>query len=69
MIAAKLYKHVLDKNQEPTGDTLRAALLEIREFDGPLTGKTIVDGHHVQKPVYLLTVENGNFVPMAKIDS
>jgi len=29
----------------------------------------IVDGHHVQKPGYLLTVENGKFVPMAKIDS
>jgi branched-chain amino acid transport system substrate-binding protein len=69
LTAAKLYKYVLDKNQEPTGDTLRDALLAIREFDGPLTGKTIVDGHHVKKPVYLLTVENGKFVPMAKIDS
>jgi branched-chain amino acid transport system substrate-binding protein len=68
LVAAKLYKHVLDKNQEPTGDTLRDALLAIREFDGPLTGKTIVDGHRVNKPVYLLTVENGKFVPMAKID-
>jgi branched-chain amino acid transport system substrate-binding protein len=68
LVAAKLYKHVLDKKQEPTGDTLRDALLEIREFDGPLTGKTVVDGHHVKKPVYLLTVENGKFVPMARID-
>jgi hypothetical protein len=40
----------------------------VREFDGPLTGKTLVDGHHVKKPVYLLTVENGKFVPMAKIE-
>ena len=56
------------RNQTPTGDTLREALLTIREFDGPLTGKTVVDGHHVKKPVYLLTVENGKFVPMATID-
>jgi branched-chain amino acid transport system substrate-binding protein len=68
LIAAKLYKHVLDKDQTPTGDTLREALLTIREFDGPLTGQTVVDGHHVKKPVYLLTVENGKFVPMATID-
>ena len=68
LIAAKLYKYVLDKDQTPTGDTLREALLTIREFDGPLTGKTVVDGHHVKKPVYLLTVENGKFVPMATID-
>ena len=47
---------------------MRDALLAIREFDGPMTGKTVVDGHHVKKPVYLLTVENGKFVPMAKID-
>src|SRR5205823_9314941 len=42
LIAARLYKYVLDKNQTPTGDTLREALLTIREFDGPLTGKTMV---------------------------
>ena len=68
LTAAKLYKHVLDKNQTPTGETLRDALLEVREFDGPLTGKTVVDGHHVKKPVYLLTVENGKFVPLATIE-
>ena len=55
------------RSQPPTGDTLREALLTIREFDLPMTGKTVVDGHHVKKPVYLLTVEKGEFVPMATL--
>ena len=27
-----------------------------------MTGKMIIDGHRVNKPVYLLTVEKGAFV-------
>ena len=33
-----------------------------------MTGKTVIDGHRVSKPVYLLTVENGQFKPLAKLD-
>lgn len=68
LVAAQLYKHVIEKKQEPTGETMRAALLAIKEFDSPMTGKTVIDGHRVSKPVFLLTVENGQFKPLAKLD-
>jgi branched-chain amino acid transport system substrate-binding protein len=68
LIAARLYKHILEKNQEATGVTMRDALLAVKEFDSPMTGKTTIDGHRVRKPVYLLTVENGQFKPLAKLD-
>ena len=42
-------------------------MLAIREFDTPLTGKTVLDGHRVSKPVYLVTVKNGKFTPLAKL--
>ncbi len=32
-----------------------------------MTGKMIIDGHRVNKPVYLLTVEKGAFVPLATL--
>jgi branched-chain amino acid transport system substrate-binding protein len=68
LVAAQLYKHVLEKKQEPTGETMRAALLAVKEFDSPMTGKTVIDGHRVHKPVFLLSVEKGQFKPLAKID-
>ena len=69
LIAAKLYKYVSGQEPGPRLATRCARHCStVREFDGPLTGKTVVDGHHVNKPVYLLTVENGKFVPMAKIE-
>lgn len=68
LVAAQLYKHVIEKKQELTGETMRAALLAIKEFDSPMTGKTVIDGHRVSKPVFLLTVENGQFKPLAKLD-
>jgi branched-chain amino acid transport system substrate-binding protein len=68
LVAAQLYKHVLEKKQEPTGETMRAALLEIKTFDSPMTGKTVIDGHRVSKPVFLLSVEKGQFKPLAKLD-
>ena len=68
LVAARLYKHVLDKNLPITGTSMREALIAVREFDTPMTGKTIVDGHRVNKPVYLVTVKDGKFVPMAKLD-
>jgi hypothetical protein len=32
-----------------------------------MTGKMIFDGHRVNKPVYLLTVDKGAFVPLATL--
>jgi len=57
----------IDNNKlEPTGPNMRKALLAVRTFDLPLTGKiTIRDDHTVTKPVYLLTVKDGKFVPLA----
>ena len=55
-------------DEEPVrGDTLREALLEIKTFDLPLTGKLVIDGHRVDKTVYLLTVQKGTFVPLATL--
>jgi branched-chain amino acid transport system substrate-binding protein len=68
LIAARLYKHILEKNQPATGETMREALLAVKEFDSPMTGKTVIDGHRVRKPVYLLTVDKGKFKPLAKLD-
>jgi branched-chain amino acid transport system substrate-binding protein len=68
LVAAQLYKHVLEKKQEPAGETMREALLAIKEFDSPMTGKTVIDGHRVHKPVFLLSVEKGQFKPLAKLD-
>jgi branched-chain amino acid transport system substrate-binding protein len=68
LVAAQLYKHVLEKKQDPTGESMRAALLAIKEFDSPMTGKTVIDGHRVSKPVFLLSVEKGQFKPLAKLD-
>ncbi len=62
-----LYEYVDKKNQPATGDTLRDALLSIGTFELPMTGKMVLDGHRVNKPVYLLTVEKGSFVPLATL--
>jgi branched-chain amino acid transport system substrate-binding protein len=62
-----LYEYLDKKSLPATGDTLREALLTLNEFDLPMTGKMILDGHRVNKPVYLLTVENGRFVPLATL--
>ena len=43
------------------------ALTKVKEFDLPMTGKLVIDGHRVDKPVYLLTVEKGKFVPLTTL--
>ena len=65
-LAAALYAY-LDKNKLPaTGENMRKALLAVKTFDMPLLGKlTINPNHTVKMPVNLLTVENGQFVPLA----
>jgi branched-chain amino acid transport system substrate-binding protein len=62
-----LYEYLDKKSMPATGDTLKEALLTIKEFELPMTGKMIIDGHTVNKPVYLLTVEKGAFVPLATL--
>jgi branched-chain amino acid transport system substrate-binding protein len=67
-IVAAIYAW-LGKNKLPvSGENFRKGLVEIREFDLPMTGKLVVNPDHtVAKPVYLLTVKNGAFVPLATI--
>ena len=68
LIAAKVFKHALDNNKALTGENLRESLLALKEFDTPMTGKTVLDGHRISKPVYLVTVKGGKFVPLTKIE-
>lgn len=64
-IIKALVEH-LDKTNTPlTGENLRKALLEVKNFKLPLTGDvTINENHTVLKPVYLLEVKRGAFVPI-----
>jgi len=68
LICARIFKHALDNNKPLTGENLRDSLLAIKEFNTPLTGKTVIEGHRVNKPVYLVTVKDGKFTPLAKLD-
>jgi len=62
-----LYEHLARTGQPPSGDTLRDALVTVKDFDLPMTGRMVIDGHRVNKPVYLLTVEKGVFVPLVTL--
>jgi branched-chain amino acid transport system substrate-binding protein len=65
---AAMFRWLDDKKMEPTGVNMRKALLGVRTFKLPLTGSvTIGDDHTVTKPVYLLTVKDGKFVPLARV--
>jgi len=65
-LVAALYEYV-EKNKLPAnGENMRKALLAVKTFELPMTGKLVVnDNHTVRKPVNLLTVENAQFVPLA----
>jgi branched-chain amino acid transport system substrate-binding protein len=67
-LVAELYKW-LEKNKLPaTGENMRKALITAKTFDLPMTGGlTVGEDHRVNKPVYLLTVDKGQFVPLATI--
>jgi branched-chain amino acid transport system substrate-binding protein len=67
-LVAELYKW-LDKNKLPaTGENMRKALITAKNFELPMTGGLSVgEDHRVNKPVYLLTVDKGQFVPLATI--
>lgn len=62
VFVAQVYGH-LDKQGLPlTGENCIKAMLEIRQFDLPMTGKLVItDDHKVQKPVYLYVVKNKQF--------
>lgn len=67
-LVAAMYRWIDKNKMKPTGVNMRKALLAVRTFDLPLTGKvTIRDDHTVRKPVYLLTVKGGKFVPLATV--
>ena len=68
-LVAALYDH-LEKNKLPaTGENMRRALLTVKTFELPMTGKLVInEDHTVRKPVNLLTVQDGQFVPLATVD-
>ena len=64
-----LVEKVDQGGQALTGENLRAALLQVRSFDTPLTGAiTFNDDHTVKKPVYLLEVKNASYVPLRRYE-
>lgn len=67
ILAKAMYEHLAKTNTPATGDSLRSALTTVKEFDLPMTGKMVIDGHRVNKPVHLLTVEKGVFKPLATL--
>jgi branched-chain amino acid transport system substrate-binding protein len=68
-LVAALYKYVEDNKLPATGENMRKALLAVKTFDLPMTGKlTVNDDHTVRKPVNLLTVKDGQFVPLTTVD-
>lgn len=66
-LAKGMYEYLDKKSLPATGDTLIEALTTVKEFELPMTGKMVIDGHRANKPVYLLTVEKGQFVPLATL--
>ena len=62
VVVAQLYDWLGKNNLPATGENLRKALLTIRTFDLPMTGKLVItDDHRVNKPVYLYVVKDGQF--------
>jgi branched-chain amino acid transport system substrate-binding protein len=67
-IVSAIYTWLGKNNLPVSGENFRKGLVEIREFDLPMTGKLVVNPDHtVDKPVYLLTVKDGAFVPLATL--
>jgi branched-chain amino acid transport system substrate-binding protein len=68
-LVAALFAY-LDKNKMAhTGENMRKALLGQKTFELPTTGRLVVnDDHTVRKPVNLLTVKDGQFVPLATVE-
>jgi len=63
MIAA-IFASMDKKGMTPSGENFRKEMLAIATFDLPLTGAiTVSDSHTVSKPVYLVEVKDGKWVP------
>ncbi|MBV7484584.1 ABC transporter substrate-binding protein [Bordetella sp. BOR01] len=68
-LISDLYSHLLKTGQPLSGANMRKALVDIAEFDLPMTGKLLVSpDHRVKKPVYLFEVKNGAFTPVATVE-
>lgn len=67
-ILAKLFKQVLDKKEEVNGTTLRQALVDIKDFDLPLTNRITINADHtVNAPTYFWQVKDGKFQVIDKM--
>jgi branched-chain amino acid transport system substrate-binding protein len=67
-LVAELYRWIEKNKLSATGENMRKALITTKNFDLPMTGGLSVgEDHRVNKPVYLLTVDKGQFVPLATI--
>lgn len=67
-LVAELYKWIEKNKLSATGENMRKALITAKNFELPMTGGLSVgEDHRVNKPVYLLTVDKGQFVPLATI--
>ena len=68
-LVAALYAYLEKSKMPATGENMRKALLAVKTFELPMTGRLVVnEDHTVVKPVNLLTVQNGQFVPLATVD-
>jgi branched-chain amino acid transport system substrate-binding protein len=67
-ILAGMIRYLHEKNLPITGETMRKALLDVRTFDGPMTGPvTFNDDHTVNKPVFVWKVKDGRFQYVTQI--
>ncbi|HUZ64381.1 MAG TPA: ABC transporter substrate-binding protein [Acetobacteraceae bacterium] len=67
-IVKSIYAWLEHHKLPATGVNFRKGLLDIREFNLPMTGRLIINPDHtVLKPVYLMIVRHGTFVPLATI--
>lgn len=63
IFVAEVYGYLDKKGMPLTGENCVKAMLAIREFDLPMTGKLVItDDHKVKKPVYLYVVKDNKFV-------
>lgn len=68
-LVADLYAHLIETGQELNGENMRKALVEVKEFDLPMTGQLVVSpDHRVNKPVYLYEVQDGEFIHIATVE-
>ena len=68
VFVAQIYGRLDKQNVPLTGENCRTAMLAIRDFDLPMTGKLVItDDHRVKKPVYLYVVKDNKFTLLETI--